>query len=108
MRHETASIGHGTRAAVLFHEAPFDSAVVELDPLAEFPQEINSTGTSLLYVVLAAQDNTVELELVQLRQYLKYSAGSDIIVPIGATYTLRNLSRRVPAKLIAVVPRRTS
>jgi len=106
LQQESSTLGRGTRAMVLFAEEYFDSAIVVLEPGAADLQECNSCGTSMLYVVLEGEAEKVQLELPDLGELSCFSVGTDISIPAGASYAVRNLSRRVNAKLLAVVPRK--
>lgn len=101
----SACIGPGTRATVLFHEPFFDAAVISLGIGGSEMEESNTTTSELLYFVSEAEDQQVEFELRGKGCSQRLSKGGEILIPVGAKYVLRNLSTHVNAKLIAIVPR---
>lgn len=111
LRQSGSEIGAGTRATVLFHETGFDSAMISLErvvqgrTLAELAERNHST-LEMLYFVVEAEDGKVEFELSGRGAKEVLSVGSEVLVPPGAVYTLRNLSRTSCARLVTVVPHR--
>lgn len=111
LRRKGAEIGPGTRATVLCHAVGFDSAMILLESVskgkgarrAELAENNHST-LEILYFVLEAEDDQVEFELDGRQPTQRLSRGAEVLVPGGASYALRNLSRTTNAKLIAVVP----
>jgi len=92
----------------LFHEPEFDCAMILLEPCGRGPptemSDKNDTSLAILYFITEAEDHKVEFEVDGggLSQHL--SRGAEAMVPPGAAYILRNLSRSTSAKLITVVP----
>ncbi|CAE7338430.1 unnamed protein product [Symbiodinium pilosum] len=105
LQDDASIIGDGTRAAVLFHEQAFDAAMMQLEAGGSELTETNETDLEMLYFVTEAEDGQVEFQLPETGFMQKLSRGGEVLVPVGATFTLRNMSPTIPAKLLAVVPR---
>merc|ERR1712232_807844 len=100
-----SNIGGGTRACVLFSQPTFDTAAVVLAPNGGEMAETNTSGNAMLYYVYEGEDGQVELNLSGHADPQRVSKGSEVLIPAGVKYVLKNHSRRTPAKLITVVPR---
>lgn len=66
--------------------------------------EDNNSPFEILYFVTEAEGDKLEFELNGQQPTQKLSLGAEILVPAGASYALRNLSRTTCARLVAVVP----
>lgn len=108
LRRDTSEIGPGARATVLCHEVGFDSAMILLEPAVRGRKaelaEHNHSALEILYFVTEAEEEKVEFELDGRKPTQRLSSGAEVLVPAGASYALRNLSRTTAARLVAVVP----
>mmetsp|Transcript_46314 Transcript_46314/g.131608 ORF Transcript_46314/g.131608 Transcript_46314/m.131608 type:complete len:287 (+) Transcript_46314:91-951(+) len=108
LQRDSASIGPGARATVLFHESDFDTAMLLLEPaiVGRIPElaERNGSTLAMLYFVVEAEDHKVEFRLGARGQVQQLSRGAEVLIPPGASYSLRNRSRSQRTVLITVVP----
>ncbi|CAE6954242.1 unnamed protein product [Symbiodinium natans] len=105
LQEDGSIIGEGTRVAILFHESSFDAAMLQLEAGGSEMSERNETDLEMLYFVTEAEDGQVEFHLPETGFKQTLSRGGEVLVPVGAAFTLRNMSPTIPAKLLAVVPR---
>jgi len=91
---------------LLCHETGFDAAMILLEPAAKGRKaelaENNHSTLEILYFATQAEEGQVEFQLGGKKQ--RISCGAEVLVPPGATYALRNLSKTTSARLVAVVP----
>mmetsp|Transcript_1884 Transcript_1884/g.4287 ORF Transcript_1884/g.4287 Transcript_1884/m.4287 type:complete len:186 (+) Transcript_1884:139-696(+) len=100
-----SAIGPGTRAAILFHEDCFDSAMIAIAPNRCEMAETNTSDLAMLYFVTEAEDGKIEFELPDAGVSQMLSSGCEVLVPPHTAYALRNHSETQEARFMAVVPR---